>query len=148
MAGATATRAGPDVNEVFSIATQSPSQSIDITSQVRELVARSGLKSGLCHVMVLHSTAAVIVNETEDPNIGSDVITALERAVPERAGWLHDRIDDNAHSHIKAAILGPSELVPVRGGELVLGTWQRLMLLEFDGPRKRRVSVQMLPSDA
>jgi secondary thiamine-phosphate synthase enzyme len=76
------------------------------------------------------------------------VISALERAVPERAGWLHDRIDDNAHSHIKAAILGPSELLPVRGGELVLGTWQRLMLLEFDGPRKRSVSVQMLPSDA
>ena len=96
----------------------------------------------------MHATAAVIVNETQDPNIGRDVITALERAVPERAGWLHDRIDDNAHSHIKAAILGPSELLPVRGGELVLGTWQRLMLLEFDGPRKRRVSVQMLPSDA
>ncbi len=136
------------MNEVFSVATESPSQSIDITSQVRALVARSGLKSGLCHVMVLHSTAAVIVNETDDPNIGSDVITALERAVPERAGWLHDRIDDNAHSHIKAAILGPSELVPVRGGELVLGRWQRLMLLEFDGPRKRTVSVQMLPGDA
>jgi secondary thiamine-phosphate synthase enzyme len=136
------------VNEVFSVATESPSQSIDITSQVRERVARSGVKNGLCHVMVMHSTAAVIVNETADPNIGGDVITALERAVPERAGWLHDRIDDNAHAHIKAAILGPSELVPVHGGELVLGTWQRLMLLEFDGPRKRSVSVQMLPSDA
>ncbi len=136
------------MNEVFLIATESPSQSIDITPQVAELVTRSGVKSGLCHVMVLHSTAAVIVNETADPNIGSDVISALERAVPERAGWLHDRIDDNAHSHIKAAILGPSELLPVRGGELVLGTWQRLMLLEFDGPRKRSVSVQMLPSDA
>ena len=136
------------MHEVFSIATESPSQSIDITSQVLELVARSGVKSGLCHVMVLHSTAAVIVNETADPNIGRDVITALERAVPERADWLHDRIDDNAHSHIKAAILGPSELVPVRDGELVLGTWQRLMLLEFDGPRKRSVSVQLLPRDA
>ena len=148
MAGATPPRARLGVNEVFLIATESPSQSIDITSQVGERVARSGVKSGLCHVMVLHSTAAVIVNETADPNIGRDVITALERAVPEHADWLHDRIDDNAHSHIKAAILGPSELVPVRGGELVLGTWQRLMLLEFDGPRKRSVSVQMLPSDA
>jgi secondary thiamine-phosphate synthase enzyme len=148
VAGATPARARSAVHEVFSIATESPSQSIDITSQVNESVARSGVKNGLCHVMVLHSTAAVIVNETADPNIGRDVVTALERAVPERADWLHDRIDDNAHSHIKAAILGPSELVPVRDGELVLGTWQRLMLLEFDGPRERSVSVQLLPSDA
>jgi secondary thiamine-phosphate synthase enzyme len=98
--------------------------------------------------MVLHSTAAVVVNETDDPNIGADIVTALDRAVPDHAGWLHDRIDDNAHAHIKAALLGPSELVQVRGGELVLGTWQRLILLEFDGPRKRRVSVQLIPGVA
>ena len=95
--------------------------------------------------MVLHSTAAVVVNETDDPNIGADIVAALDRAVPDHAGWLHDRIDDNAHAHIKAAVLGPSELVPVRGGDLVLGTWQRLILMEFDGPRKRRVSVQLIP---
>jgi secondary thiamine-phosphate synthase enzyme len=94
--------------------------------------------------MVLHSTAALVVNETDDPNIGSDLIQALARAVPEHAGWLHDRIDDNAHAHIKAALLGPSELLAVHAGELVLGSWQRLMLLEFDGPRQRQISVQIL----
>jgi secondary thiamine-phosphate synthase enzyme len=97
--------------------------------------------------MVLHSTAALVVNETADPNIGSDLIQALSRAVPERAGWLHDRIDDNAHAHIKASLLGPSELLAVRAGELVLGTWQRLILLEFDGPRQRQVSVQLLSAE-
>jgi secondary thiamine-phosphate synthase enzyme len=131
------------VQEVISVATQSAKGSRDITEEVRAVVARSGVTSGLCHVMVLHSTAAIVVNETDDPNIGRDIVTALDRAVPDHAGWLHDRIDDNAHSHIKAAILGPSELVPVAAGDLLLGTWQRIVLMEFDGPRKRRISVQV-----
>ncbi len=132
------------MHEIFTIDTKERQQAIDVTDAVREVIRRSGAREGLCHVMVLHSTAALIVNETDDPNIGSDVIQALSRSVPEHAGWRHDRIDDNAHAHIKAALLGPSELLAVRAGELVLGTWQRLMLMEFDGPRKRQVSVQLL----
>jgi len=132
------------VPETFTIDTQKSGQAIDITAPVMEIVRSAGVESGLCHVMVLHSTAAVVVNETHDPNIGADVIHALERAIPERAGWLHDRVDDNAHSHIKAAILGPSELIPVSRGELLLGTWQRIMLIELDGPRTRRISVQLV----
>jgi len=136
------------MDEIITVATQQPRQSLDITSEVAEVVRSAGVPGGLCHVMVMHSTAAVVVNETHDPNIGTDVIHALERVIPENAGWLHDRIDDNAHAHIKAAILGPSELIPVRGGELLLGTWQRIMLIEFDGPRKRRVSIRLLASQA
>jgi len=135
------------VIQTFTLATQQPKQSLDITDAVAERVQAGPVRDGMCLVMVMHSTAAVVVNETHDPNIGQDVIDALDRAVPDRAGWLHDRIDDNAPAHIKAAILGPSELVPVRGGELVLGTWQRIMLIEFDGPRKRQVSVQLIGSD-
>ena len=72
-------------------------------------------------------------------------MTALDRAIPDHADWLHDRIDDNAHAHIKAAILGPSETIGVENGQLVLGTWQGLMLVELDGPRRaRRISVQLL----
>ncbi len=102
------------------------------------------MQDGLCHVMALHSTAAVIVNETDDPNIGTDVASALDRAVPQHARWLHDRIDANAHSHIKAALLGPSESLPIRDGDLLLGTWQRLILMEFDGPRTRQLSVHLI----
>jgi len=130
--------------EDFTVDTRQSGQAIDITAPVREIVRSAGVENGLCHVMVLHSTAAVVVNETHDPNIGVDLIHALDRAIPERAGWLHDRVDDNAHSHIKAAVLGPSETIPVSRGELVLGTWQRIMLIELDGPRKRRISVQLL----
>ena len=132
------------MSEIFTIETNAPAQSIEITPQIEEIVERSGIDSGLCHIMVLHSTAAVVVNETHDPNIGADVIAALERSVPLQGDWLHDRIDDNAAAHIKASILGPQELVPVSNGRLALGTWQGIMLLEFDGPRKRRVSVKLL----
>ncbi len=134
--------------EVLQIETTSALQAVDLTERVREIVARSGASSGLCHVMVLHSTAAIVVNETADPNIGEDVQDALGRAVPARGDWRHDRIDDNAAAHIKASILGPSELLPVRDGALVLGTWQGIWLLEFDGPRKRSVSVQILTGAA
>ena len=132
------------MSEILELATGQARECIDLTDRVREVVKRSGVDAGLCHVMVLHSTAAVVVNEFDDPNIGRDLLTALDRAVPEHAGWLHDRIDDNAHAHVKAAVLGPSELVPVRGGDLLLGTWQRILLVELDGPRQRRVSVTLL----
>jgi secondary thiamine-phosphate synthase enzyme len=132
------------LGEIIEVETLAPRECLDLTERVREVVKRSGVDSGLCHVMVLHSTAAVVVNEFDDPNIGEDVLAALARAVPEHAGWLHDRIDDNAHAHIQATLLGPSELVPVAHGDLVLGTWQRILLVELDGPRRRGVSVSLL----
>ena len=133
--------------ETFSVSTSQPKQCIDITERVREIVRKSGVKSGLCQVMVLHATAAIAINENDDPNIGVDLLTALDRAIPDHAGWLHDRIDNNAQAHIKAAILGPSELIPVADGKLLLGTWQGLMLIELDGPRStRRVAVTLIRS--
>lgn len=117
---------------------------LDITAQVDQVVRDSGIEAGLCHVMTLHATAAVIVNENDDPNIGVDLLTALERAIPDHDGWLHDRVDNNAHAHIKASILGPSETLGVEGGELRLGRWQGVMLVELDGPRTRSVRVHVL----
>ncbi|MCH6563129.1 MAG: YjbQ family protein [Myxococcales bacterium] len=131
--------------EIFSVSTSQAKQCIDITERVREIVRKSGVKSGLCQVMVLHATAAIAINENDDPNIGVDLLTALDRAIPDHAGWLHDRIDNNAQAHIKAAILGPSELIPIADGDLLLGTWQGLMLIELDGPRStRRVAVSLI----
>lgn len=132
---------------IFEIDTTEKRQTIDITGRVREIVRRSGLERGLCHVMVLHATAAVVVNENDDPNIGVDLLTALGRSVPEHGGWLHDRVDDNAQAHILASILGPSEVVAVERGDVQLGRWQGLMLVELDGPRRsRRVSVTLAPA--
>ena len=85
-----------------------------------------------------HATAAVTINENDDPNIGIDLINALKKTVIEHDGWLHDRIDNNAAAHIKSALIGPSESIPVVGGRLALGTWQNIFLCDFDGPRSRR----------
>jgi secondary thiamine-phosphate synthase enzyme len=134
------------MSESFEVETAAAQECIDLTDRVRAIVTRAGVAAGLCQVMVMHSTAAIVVNESDDPNIGRDLLCALGRAVPEHAGWLHDRIDDNAHSHIKAALLGPSELLPVVAGDLALGTWQRVLLVELDGPRRRRVIVTLLRS--
>ena len=132
------------MTEIFGVETEAAERSIDVTARVREIVKRAAVEVGICQVMVLHSTAAIVVNEVADPNIGRDVIAALGKLVPTRNDWLHDRIDDNAHSHIKASLLGPSELIPIRDGELLLGTWQGIWLFEFDGPRARQVAVHVL----
>ena len=135
-------------SETLRFETSAVADSIDITGPVREVVARSGVTRGSCQVMVLHSTAAVVVNETADPNIGRDVIDAFEAVFPTKNDWLHDRIDDNAAAHVKASVLGASELIPVVDGALVLGRWQALWLFEFDGPRERRVLVHVLGDGA
>ncbi len=115
---------------------------VDVTAAVQSVVSRSGVPEGLCHVYVAHATAAVIVNENDDPNVCVDLLDALDRLVP--AGiWRHDRVDGNAASHIQAAVLGPSETIPVRDGKLCLGRWQAIMLAELDGPRERRLIVTL-----
>jgi secondary thiamine-phosphate synthase enzyme len=115
---------------------------IDITAEVREAAGKAGVAEGQCLVYVPHATAAIVINENADPNVCQDILDALSRMVPEGV-WRHDRVDNNAAAHIKATILGPSETVPVHNGRLRLGTWQSVMLVEFDGPRDRTVIVQV-----
>lgn len=124
----------------FTVATHNTTEVVDITRQVAEIVADSELEVGICNVYVPHATAAVVINENADPNIGNDLLDALTKLIPEGV-WRHDRIDNNGAAHIKAAILGPGETIPVRDGRLVLGTWQAIMLVDLDGPRTRRVIV-------
>ncbi len=120
------------------LATREHNQVIDITEQVRQVVGESGIRDGICTVYTPHATAAIAINENADPNIGTDLLNALGKIVVEHDGWLHDRVDDNAAAHVKSAIVGPSETVPVEGGALGLGTWQNVFFCEFDGPRKGR----------
>ena len=126
----------------FRVRTKHKREMIDLTRRVADVVEESGAGEGICHVYVPHATAAVIVNENDDPNLCTDILDALDRQIPGGV-WRHDRIDDNGAAHIQAAILGPSETVPFAGGRLMLGTWQAIMLVELDGPRERRVIVTL-----
>jgi secondary thiamine-phosphate synthase enzyme len=118
---------------------------LDITEEVNNVVAASGITAGVCAVYTPHATAAITINENDDPNIGVDFLSALRKLIIEHDGWLHDRVDDNAAAHIKSALIGPSESIPVSGGRLVLGTWQNVFLCEFDGPRaERRVVITVV----
>ncbi len=117
---------------------------INISSEVEEIVRSSGVKSGVCTVYVPHATAAIIVNENADPNISTDLLNALDKAIPLHAGYLHDKIDNNAAAHIKASIIGPSESIIIQDGKMMAGTWQDIMLMDFDGPRKRTILVKII----
>ncbi len=114
---------------------------VDITAAVRAEVRKSGISDGLCALYAHGATAALMVQENDDPNLAFDVLDCLDGLVP--AGrWRHDRIDDNGAAHIQAGIVGPSEAIPVRDGDLALSTWQNVFLCDFDGPRRlRRVLV-------
>lgn len=117
---------------------------VDITAQVREIVSAHGGAAQLCALYALGATAAIMIQENWDPNIPTDVITCLNGLVPE-GRWLHDRMDGNGDAHIKAGIIGPSEVIPIEDACLRLSTWQNIFFCEFDGPRaKREVLVTLL----
>ena len=124
----------------FRVRSRQKYEMIDITAQVAAIVAESEVDEGMCSVFVPHATAAVIINENDDPQVCTDVLDLLGRLIPEGV-WRHDRVDGNAAAHIKASILGPSETIPVAAGRLLLGTWQAIMIVDLDGPRERGVVV-------
>lgn len=117
---------------------------VDITADIDRVIKESGLENGLCNIYVPHATSGVVVNENADPNLVDDVLGVLRKLAP-RGTFLHDRIDGNGDAHVKSAIVGPSETIPFNNGRLLLGTWQSVMLCEFDGPRRtRRVVVTLI----
>ncbi|SRR6266540_2767511 len=122
------------------VSTSKKYEIVDLTPQIAEAVRAAHLNEGLCNVYVPHATAAIIINENDDQQIGMDLLDALDKFIPEGI-WRHDQIDSNGAAHLKAAILGPSETIPVQNGQLALGTWQAVMLVELDGPRDRKVIV-------
>lgn len=128
----------PVQHTTFTVSSREKHQVLDVTEEVARIVKSSGVKDGLCAVYIPHATAAITINENDDPNIGVDLMRALAKMVPEHDGWLHDRVDDNAAAHIKAAMVGPSVTIPIIDGKMALGTWQNVFVCELDGPRSSR----------
>ena len=125
------------MQEEFTISTSKKQELIDITDRINNIIKKSRIKNGLCSIFIAHATAAIIINENYDTNICLDLLDALNKLIPSGI-WRHDKIDGNADAHIKSAILGPSETVPIKNGRLELGQWQSIMMAELDGPRSNR----------
>ncbi len=119
---------------------------IDISSDVQRTVSESGVKNGICYLYVPHTTAAVTINEAADPSVASDIERTLARLVPE-GDRSYRHTEGNSDAHIKSSIIGITEKILVERGNLVLGTWQGIFFCEFDGPRRRRVLVKMIPAE-
>ena len=127
--------------ETFTVKTKNHDQMIDITGPVREAIDASGVSEGVCLVYCPHTTAGLTINENADPNVVRDLITIFDRLVPWEAGYRH--AEGNSAAHAKSSMVGCSARVIVSGGRPVLGTWQSIFFCEFDGPRTRKVHVQV-----
>ena len=128
----------------ITLRTDRRTQLVDITRQVAEaLESPDGASAAL--VFVPHTTAGVTINEHADPAVARDFAKAMEKMVGDGWGWEHiEEGEENAPSHIRAALMSPQVLVPISGGKLALGTWQGIFFCEFDGPRERKVYVTAL----
>ena len=123
--------------ETLEVKTNKREEMLDVTSRIKEIVSRSGISTGVVHCFVPHTTAALTINENADP----DILHKLGKEIPKRDDNHHG--EGNSDAHIKASLMGSSELVMIQDGQLVLGTWQGIFFCEFDGPRTRRLHVQV-----
>ncbi len=128
--------------EVIKIETTQREQLLDITSQVRQVVRSSGINEGIALVASQHTTGGVTVQEGADPDVQRDLLHHLRHMVPRDHGFHH--AEGNSDAHIKVAMVGASQGLPVQGGQVVLGTWQHIYFCDFDGPRSRKVMVTVV----
>ena len=128
--------------EDIRVSTRNRTEVVDVTADVEEIMRRSGIINGICVVHTLHSTTAIIVNEHE-LGLRKDIVKKVQQDFPKGAGWLHDKVD-NADAHLASSYIGPTRIFPVRQGRLVRGPWQNIFLLELDGPRTRKITVEII----
>ena len=126
----------------LTVKTHAQTEMIDVTAQVQKLLAEHGLQDGICMLYVPHTTAAVTINESADPSVREDILMVLNQMVPWKAAYRH--AEGNSPAHVKASLIGASQLVRIENGRLALGTWQGIFFCEFDGPRTRTMDVTIL----
>ena len=133
-------------HETLTIPTEKHAATVDITARVRTAVTRSKVRHGICVVASVHTTAGIFVNENADSDVQHDLISHLAKLVPPSDEFRH--AEGNADAHIKTVLTGIDVTIPIRDGELVLGTWQGIYLAEFDGPRERHATVTVIGDSA
>jgi len=128
--------------EKLNIKTNNRIDLVDITDKVQSVASKSKVKDGICFVCCPHTTAGLTINENADPQVKRDIINALNKLVPENAGYAHS--EGNADSHIKSSLFGSSLTIFIEAGQLALGTWQGIYFCESDGPRSREAWIKIL----
>jgi secondary thiamine-phosphate synthase enzyme len=127
--------------KTISVKTSAQTEMVDVTSQVQSELSKSGIEEGRLTLYVPHTTAAITINEGADPAVKSDILMVLNQMVPWKANYKH--MEGNSPAHVKTSLVGAAETVLVSGARLVLGTWQRIFFCEFDGPRNRKLHLQI-----
>jgi len=129
--------------EEFEVLTKKRIEVIDITEKVESIVEKSKIKNGICQIFLPHATSAIILEENEEGLI-SDIENYIKKNFPSNADYEHNKVDDNADSHLASGFIGQSRSYPIKNGEILRGTWQRPLLLELDGPRRRKVFITII----
>ncbi len=124
--------------QIIKIRSHQREEMIDITSEVRRVLRETGEKEGIVVLFVQHTTCGLTVNENADPDVQSDILSALRKLIPQH-GMNFKHFEENSDAHLKSSLMGTSITVPFVSGELLLGRWQGIYLCEFDGARERKV---------
>ncbi|UCZ55368.1 secondary thiamine-phosphate synthase enzyme YjbQ [Bacillus shivajii] len=126
-----------------SLNTNHRDEMIDVTKAVRDYVDSTGVESGVVYIYCAHTTAGITINENADPDVKHDMLMRLDEVYP----WTHEKYrhaEGNSASHLKASTVGPSQMVIIEEGKLILGTWQGIYFCEFDGPRSRNFYLKVI----
>ena len=117
---------------------------IEVTSEIRAIIKTTDISNGMIHLYVPHTTAAITINENADPDVSRDLIMELNKIVPFEDGYHHQ--EGNSAAHLKSSLIGVSEFIPLENGEMIVGIWQGIYFCEFDGPRQRKLHIQVIPA--
>lgn len=128
--------------EIINVSTNKRNQFIDIGADVEDKIKEIGIAKGICVLSCAHTTAALTINENADPAVCEDIINHLNKLVPAQGNYKHS--EGNSDSHIKSSLLGPTLQIIIQENKLVLGTWQGIYFCEFDGPRSRKVYIEII----
>src|SRR6056297_1518261 len=134
------------MQQIIQISTDKHTGLYDITHRVEKIVSESNVQNGRVNIYVQGATAGIMIQENWDESVQNDVLSLLKKLIPADV-WEHDAQDNNGDAHLKAGIVGPSETIPIIGGNIGLSTWQNIFLCEFDGPRNKRNIVISIFSD-
>lgn len=134
---------------IFTVKTHKSQEVVNITDLVnlyfKELLSSSRIKDGFLVLYNPHTTSSLLINEGSDSSVAEDLLNTLNRLIPLHNNYFHDKVDDNAHAHLKTSLFHSNLMIPFSDGRLLLGTWQSIFLLEFDGPRTRKIYMHLVP---